>query len=384
MLHATPHTPRTSDTAEHASPRGKFSPARMARIAHCTSVLRECMARALVCELPTDDAELEPLRHRYSRVDHPRVRSFELEQYNFFRCLSAAGVEACWSDRVIYGGARAYIGFSANAYDMQEFAQVYGRVLEFMEQESQLSLPQERPSEILDRWREECLDACTQNALGLVATLCNHPEFVQTGVPTPIALRSSFPLVWARMQMNANYSNANANTINPLHAEKSPIPSSLTPLAHDAAVVAAGKYSLLVVPHVASFEREQTTFFATLSPLGQERLAALDQESTRNGVRADLGFCTKSPGMLNFTDVQKGAQRIIDKRKSEGAGVVSLEIIIDEWSAECIAEFRSVALLVEDKLHGDSANFITGVLPRSLYDSFPMVWGSECVNGISP
>ena len=30
------------------------------------------------------------------------------------------------------------------------------------------------------------------------------------------------------------------------------------------------------------------------------------------------------------------------------------------------------------------ANFITCVLPRSLYDSFSMVWGSECVNGISP
>jgi len=372
-------------TTDHdASPRGKFNPARVARAAHSVSVLDKALARTLAsAPLAADSAELEPLRNRYTAVDHPRVRSFELEQYSFFRCLSADGVLACWSDRASHDGVRAHIGWCAASQGMEDFGQVYGRVTDFRELESPLNLPAESPDEVLAQWREECLDEYTKTALRLVATLHENPGYMQVGVSTPIALRTSFPLVWARMQESANPTNANAGAAAPIPggwgvvtAARPPSSSSSTPLAHDEATVrlySMGEYKLVVIPHVASFEREQRTFFGGLSAVGVAKLNALHQENKRDSVRAVLGWGTQSPGMRQFKDVEHGARRFNEKHGTTGK--VSLRTTIPRWHQECLEEFVEVARRVHENICGDAANFIAGVRPRRLYDSFPMVWG---------
>jgi len=395
LTRRTPGTsPSDSDTtAQDASPRGKSNPARVARAAYSTSVFRKALARTLASvPLSADDAELEPLRNRYTAVDHPRVQSFELEQYNFFRCLSAEGVLACWSDRASHDGVRAYVGWCAASQGMEHFGQVYGRVTAFRKLESPLGLPAESPEEVLARWREECLDECTQTALRLVAIVHNHPGYMQLGVPAPVALRTSFPLVWARMQERANPTHANgshAAAPTPggwsfVHAAAPPsssTPSSSTPSTlrtlptHDVPVevrAVMGEYNLVTVPHVAAFEREQSTFFMGLSTVGVAKLATLQQESKRDSVRAELGWGTESPGMRQFRDVLDGARRYLQEHSTSKA---SLQTIVRCWHTECLEEFVLVARRVHQNLHGDDANFIAGVMPRRLYDSFPMVWG---------
>ena len=207
MSQAPPPSHYSAATDQDASPRGKFNPARVARAAYSASVLDKALARTLAsAPLEADSAELEPLRKRYTAVDHPRVRSFELEQYNFFKCLSADGVLACWSDGASHDGVRAYIGWCAASQGMEDFGQVYRRVMDFRKLESPLDLPAESPDEVLAQWREECLDECTQTALRLVAILHKNPAHMQVGVSAPITLRTSFPLVWARMQESVNVS----------------------------------------------------------------------------------------------------------------------------------------------------------------------------------
>jgi hypothetical protein len=341
-----------------------------------------------ITEARTPDEMLE-LGNRYSLEHHPRVLQYEAEQFNFYRGLSIEGFAACWDAGASRDGVRAEIGWCAAADEMRDFFGVYGRVVRVRARQRATAVPMQSSAAILDQWRDECIAEYAERAHRLVALLHGQPTYVLDGVPWPVQLSTSFPLVSVHSQHHRSgvvQAVTLPGTATPTERLRVAFPETWRCEETQRKLTASNLFFLVLLPHVASFEREQYHFSQRLSETGQAEREKLAENSETGGLRAQLAWTTLAPCMQDFDTVAAAIHAIVLAQSAAGtAGTAAADApvpydyreilrVMMLWYLECLEEFIRVAQYVHAELVVHAGNFKKGVaLPRTQYDDFPQV-----------